>query len=143
MVEQPGTFVDIVRIEPEIFFEHIITPLWDHVNLPRGYRADANYLLTGTVHRRREGQLGREDRLLRWMLVMRGMPISLLAYLFGQSPRTVYYDFVHISVIAFEHLSPVHLRPMVVGSAEYYAKRGQGPFRFFPNCVYAADVVKV
>ena len=143
MIAQPGTFADIVRIDPQVFMNHIIRPLWPYITLPHGYLAMPEYQQTGNINKRRSAQISREDRLLRWILVIRGIPISVLAYLFGQTKVTVYNDFVHISTVVFERLSAIHLMPMTVGSPEYIIKRGQGPFRLFPTCVYAVDVVKV
>ena len=40
-------------------------------------------------------------------------------------------------------LNPLYIKPETPGTAEYFAKRGTGAFRFFSNAVYALDIVKV
>ena len=143
MLQRPGSFQNVLRMSPLTFLRHILRPCWDFIILPRGYLTRADYRQTGACQRSREAQISRGDRLLRWLLVIRGIPVSYLAYVFDQNPDCVYKDFVHISTVVFHRLSPIHLRPLQPGSAEYLHKRGGRNFRHFPQCVYAADVVKV
>ena len=143
MIQRPGSFANICRMEPTTFLHHLLRPLLSYIVFPRGYLTRPEYRRNGAVSRMREAQITRGDRLLRWLLVTRGIPFSYLAYVFDQDPSTVYCDFVHIATVIFHRLSPVHMAPLVPGSAEYFAKRGTRSFRHFPRVVYAIDVVKV
>ena len=143
LLEHPGTFRNLVRIEPEVFIQEILLPIYDDVTLPRGFLSNAEYIATGNVERRRSCQLNRADRILRWMLVNRGVPAQMLAVLFDQDASQVYRDYLHIAIIVFIRLSPQWLTPITLNSPEYFLKRGAGPFAAFPAALYAIDVVKV
>lgn len=143
MLGQPGTFRNVIRIEPMIFLEHIAQPLVNFCRLPRGYLARTDYALRGHVQRMRRSQVNAVNRILRYVLRLRGVPTSIIAWIFDQDPSTITRDFHHIGTLVMERLAPVHLTRLVPGSAEYLAKRGAGAFRHFPNAVMAVDVVKV
>lgn len=141
MLSQPGTFRSLLRFEPEVFLNQLAVPLFPHCSLPRGYLARADYRNTGYVSRRRRCQIPDLDRLARFLLRMRGVPRALLAHIYDQDPTTVWRDLQHVAALIFERLQPLHLRNIVIGSAEYLDKVGNRAFRHFPNALYAVDVV--
>ena len=142
MLSKPGTFRNLVRFEPVVFLERIAKPLFRHVDLPRGYLLRADYQATGLVARRRRCQIGDLDRLVRYILRMRGVPVTMLAYLYDQHPSTIQRDVKHIAFLITDKLYDEYLRSIPVGSAEYLRLIGNNAFRHFPNALYAVDVVK-
>ena len=142
MISKPGTFVNLLRFEPDIFIEKLAEPLFGHIRLPRGYLVRDDYRTFGVVARRRRCQISDLDRLVRFVLRMRGVPTSLLAYLFDQDPSTIKRDVRHIGELIFEKLQGIYLNSISIGTAEYLQKIGTGAFRHFPTALYAGDVVK-
>lgn len=143
MVKKPGTFENIMRIDPVIFLTKVVSVMIPDMKLPRGYIIRDDYQLTGMVQRMRECQIDAVDRCIRWWLGFRSVSFQLLALYFDQDPSTVYRDWHHLSILCVEKLGPVYLQPIIPYSEEYYSKIGQRAFRHFPNALYALDVVKV
>eukprot|EP01084_Bolivina_argentea_P006735 12751_1 len=142
MLTKPGTFENIMRIDPDIFLTQIVSPLLDCITLPRNYLAMTEYQMYQTVSKMRNAQICAINRTMRFWMCLRGVPFQLLAWIFDQHFSTVYRDFHHLSVLCVEKLSDQWLSPIIPNSIEYYNKIGQRAFRHFPNALYALDVVK-
>ena len=143
LMSTPGTFRNMLRIEPVIFIKHIVFPLFEDIELPRGYLINSDYSAYGAVQRMRPSQIDRVDRVLRFILRLRGVPVSVLSFLYDQHPSTVYRDCIHIATLFNDILQKREIKPIPLGTPEYFAKRGQRSFRHFDMALYAVDAIKV
>ena len=142
LLDVPGTFANLTRIEPHLFMEHVAAPIYDFCRLPRGFLYNTEYMMSGAVSTMRRAQIDALDRLVRFWLRLRGVPVSMLSFLYDQHPTTVYRDCIHVAELVNEKLQTEWIQPIAIGSAEYHAKRGQGAFEHFPNALYAIDATK-
>ena len=132
----------MTRIEPYIFMRYIASVLVPGITLPRGYYGRQDYLLLGYVLKEREAQLDAVERIYRFVLVMRSIPVATVAHMFDQCATTIYDDFHHVAIRCVDVFS-THFAPIIPNSREYYSMIGQKAFRHFPRALYAMDVTKV
>ena len=76
MLERSGTFVNLLCIEPDVFLEYLGAPLIHHCRLPRGDLGRTDYALSQTVSRMRRCQIGALDRIVRYVLRLRGVDVQ-------------------------------------------------------------------
>ena len=80
----------MLLLEPDVFVGQLAAPMLPRGGLPRGYLAREDYSALGFVARARRFQLRFLDRLVRFVLWTRGVPVTMLAMLSDQHIATVY-----------------------------------------------------
>ena len=143
MINRPGSFQYIMRIDPILFLTKVVAPMMDCIRLPREYILRDEYNVYKVVKRMRRCQMNAIDRCVRWWLGLRNVPFVVLACYYDHHPSTVCRDFHHLCFCCLEKLGPTHLSHIIPHSEEYYDKLGTPASQHFPNALYALDVVKV
>lgn len=145
LYRKPGLFKCMVRYDPEIFVSHILTPLFPKLNYPRGYHMLVDDIdidaIDGSSFKQRRCQVTSAQRVFRFLLILRGIPPTMVAWLTDQHYTTIYRDFHHIAQLIMQQLGKVHLTHPPPNSVAYNNLRGSFPD--FPNAIYAADVTKI
>jgi len=144
IITNPTRFYCLTRFEPQVWLDNFLNPIYSFITYPRNFHntTDLN-VLNHTFPRRRSAQIDIPERLFRWNLILRGIPINTLTWIFDQSISTLYADFHHISKLVLHVFWRSYLYHPTPGSVEYNGLVGHGAFRDFNSVVYAADVVKV
>ena len=142
-IRRPGTFRNVLHLEPDIFLIKIISPLIPSITLPRKYSIRDDYSVIGFVSNLRKCQIEDIDRVIRAIAITRNIPISILSLFYDQSPSTCYKDFHHMVMLFVDKLADQYVSPIIPYSEEYYDKLGQRAFRHFNKCLYSMDIIKV
>lgn len=146
--QRPRRFKKFTLFEPTVFENVIIQHMAPWVELPRNF-----YLLNGNPYdcpidfndypNTRSSALSTEDRILRFILMLRGVKSFVIEELFDQDYSVAYRDFIHCCRACMYGLGPIYLTPLEPGTPECDELVGNNNFRHFGNVIYAADVTKV
>ena len=110
-----------------------------------------NTPLTNESHLSIEQRTGRgcalsiPDRILRWIIIMKGAPfplVQLTIYLI-KNRTTAIRDFIHCCFACIHCLSNEYLKQLMPGTDEFEQMKGIGVLEHFPSAVYIGDVTKV
>lgn len=132
----PGQFRDYTKFSYEVWVREIATPLL------RAFARPPNHT-NESLKRFQTNDLDIMNRILRWHLLMTGIPFRAIVTDFRQSKSTCSRDLRHGCLAFLEVFGEQWLKHIEVGSEEYNEKKGSGCFENFPNALYAADVTKV
>eukprot|EP01084_Bolivina_argentea_P045351 83487_1 len=102
LIQLPGTFRNILKIDAVVFLTHIAEPLFDSITLPRNYLLRDDYGVSQCVSKMRSCQVGCLDRLIRVILRLRNVPWEFIAHYYDQHRTTVVKDFHHICLLIVE-----------------------------------------
>lgn len=147
--QRPSRFKKLTTFTIEVFDNIIVPNLRDWIELPRNYYSRHGSLYNQTVdfnqiHIATRGAiLSTEDRILRWIFMLRGVKSYLIEEIFDQDISVALRDFIHICKACINGLGRLYLRELVPGSQECNNLKGKNVFKHFPNVMYAADVTKV
>lgn len=145
---RPRKFKKIALFELSLFENVLVEYMAPWVEMPRNF-----YLVNGNFYdcpidfndypNRRSTALSTEDRILRFILMLRGVKSYIIEEMFDQDYSVAYRDFIHCCRACMHGLAPIYLKPLEPGSDEWNDLVGSNSFSNFPNVSYAADVTKV
>ena len=145
---RPRRFKKFTLFTLDVFDNIVLTHMADYVELPRNF-----YQLNGNVYEntiefnelttRRGTVLSTEDRIIRFICMLRGVKSYIIEEIFDQDYSVALRDFKHCSLACINGLGPLYLTMLEPGSDECNRLTGHNAFGYFRNAMYAADVTKV
>ena len=145
---RPRKFKKFTLFAPDIFDDVVLSNMADWVELPRNF-----YNLNGNVYEntiefnqlttRRGSVLSTEDRIIRFICMLRGVKSYIIEEIFDQDYSVALRDFKHCALACMNGLGPLYLTMLEPDSAECIELTGNNAFGYFRNAMYAADVTKV
>eukprot|EP01083_Nonionella_stella_P071826 193171_1 len=140
LFREPYSANSIINLENVIAKPARVT---NAIQYPRGFTERANlHNIDLTFDRIRPAQISIAQRLFRFNVIMTVGDFRNAAWMSDQHITSIYRDFHHVSEVLLHQLSPIYLYAPDPYSWEYDTLVGTGPFAAFPNCMFAADVVK-
>ena len=91
----------------------------------------------------RGAALSTENRILRWIMRLKGMDFEFMDDLFDQDTSVATRDFLHCCLACIHSLSDEYLSPLDPNSQKANNLTGANAFKHFPNAMYVGDATHV